>query len=843
MKKTKNTGIQQSIRFNPLINAGLDSTEVAHRKNNGEINKVKDTTEKTYLEIILKNVFSFFNILMAAIAVILIAFVGVEVILNLSFILLAVVNTLIGTIQECKSKAALKKLKLLSANRTTVIREWNTEEILSEDIVLDDILLLSVGDQIPADSIIVEDKSIEVDESLLTGESRAVKKSKGDKLFAGSFVISGKVKARADAVGENTYIHSLEIKTKAFKKAQLKLMIGITRIIKMLTYIAVPLAIIVFINQVFRLGFENYRDIVKSSGLIIPYMIPAGMLLLSSVSMMTGVVNLSKKNVLAQDLSSVEALSRVDTICLDKTGTLTDGTMTVEKTIINGQGDIEAIISSYMGAFETSNQTSNAIIAKHGKCVEYKASEILEFSSARKYSAVRFENGDLYALGAPEYLMPENEDLMNRVREHSKNGSRVIVLVKIIWGKINNDKLDIRKAKEFATFIIRDNIRSEVPAAMEWFNENGVDIKVISGDNVGTVSYIAKHSGIKNWDRAVDMSTLDKSADIERIVMSNVVFARVTPEQKAEIVDILKKNGRNVAMTGDGINDIVALKKADCAIALANGSQATKNVCNLLLMDSNFANMKEAVFEGRRVVNNVQRSSTLFVMKDFLWMFITILPILFGFNFDLEPTVMTTVNVFITGIGSLFLALEPDRRKIEGDFIKNVIGTGIVSGFYMFLPVIFVYIYSAVKTGFDVQLMSNMVSTNMFPVISLCITIAGFVIFSKICRPFTKYRKFLFIAVLLLVGTLLVLIPDFFLKNGTDFMTEIMEVYGAGIGNIIYGIIKSILSFEIYQKLTFSEWSIICIFLILSTVLYKITDIIVSKWLKITMFNPNRFDD
>ena len=843
MKRTKNTEKQRAARFSPLINAGLDNTEVAYRKNNGEINKIKDTTEKTYLEIIFKNIFSFFNILMAAIAVILMAFVGVEVILNLSFILLAIVNTLIGTIQECKSKAALKKLKLLSANKTTVIREWNEEEILSEDIVLDDILVLSAGDQIPVDSIIAEDKNIEVDESLLTGESRAVKKSKGDKLFAGSFVISGKVKARADAVGKDTYIHSLEMKTKAFKKAQSKLMVGITRIIKMLTCIAVPLAIIVLINQIFRLGFENYKDIIKNSGLIIPYMIPAGMLLLSSVSMMKGVVNLSKKNVLAQDLSSVEALSRVDTICLDKTGTLTDGTMTVEKTIINGQGDIEAIISSYMGAFETSNQTSNAIIARHGKCIEFKASEVLEFSSARKYSAVRFENGDLYALGAPEYLMPENEDLMNCVKEHSKNGSRVIALVKIILGKIDNDKLDIEKAEEFATFIIRDNIRSEVPAAMEWFNENGVNIKVISGDNVGTVSYIAKHSGIKNWDKAIDMSTLDENADIEMIEMSNTVFARVTPEQKAEIVDILKKNGRNVAMLGDGINDIVALKKADCAIALANGSQATKNVCNLLLMDSNFANMKEAVFEGRRVVNNVQRSSTLFVMKDFLWMFITIWPILFGLNFDLEPTVMTTVNMFITGIGSLFLALEPDRRKIEGDFIKNVIGTGIVSGFYMFLPVVMVYIYASLKTGFDIQSISEMVTTTMFPVISICITIAGFIIFAKICKPFTRYRKTLYFIVLLMVIGLLILIPDLFLKNGTDFMAEIIALYGTNIADIIYGIFKSILSFSIYKALGVSEWVIICIFLILSTTLYKITDRLVSRWLKITMFNPNRFDD
>lgn len=617
-KKHTRTVDKVSLRFNPSIDRGLNYGEVEHRRLNKETNFVKDSTEKTYPEIILKNIFSFFNILMTTIAVLLIIFVGVEVILNLSFLILAVVNTFIGTIQECKSKKALKKLKLLTANTSTVIREFESIEIPSSEIVLDDIVILKSGDQIPVDAIVMSDKVIEVDESMLTGESIPVRKSYGDKLFAGSFVISGSAKVKADAVGINTYIHSLESKTKEFKKSESKLMTGITRIIKMLTYIAVPLAAIVFINQLLNLGFENYKDIVKSSGLIIPYMIPAGMLLLSSVSMMTGVVNLSKKNVLAQDLSSVEALSRIDTLCLDKTGTLTDGTMTVEKTIISGQGDIEAIIGSYMGAFEASNQTSKAIIEKHGNKVEYKAIEVLEFSSARKYSAVKFENGDLYVLGAPEYIMPQNEELMERVKEHSKNGSRVIILAKVVWGKIIEDRLEIKKAKEFATFIIRDNIRPEVPEAMKWFMENNVDIKVISGDNVGTVSYIAKHSGILNWDKAVDMSTLTKDDNLERIVMNNAVFARVTPEQKAEIVDILKKNGRTVGMTGDGVNDIVALKKSDCAIALSNGSQATKNICNLLLMDSNFANMKEAVFEGRRVVNNVQRSSTLFVMKDFL---------------------------------------------------------------------------------------------------------------------------------------------------------------------------------------------------------------------------------
>ena len=852
-KKKKPVEKAEAVRFNPSLESGLSYGEIEHRKRYGEVNVVKNTTEKTYFQIIFNNVFSFFNILMFAIAFVLVAFVGLEVILNLTFLFIAIVNTAIGTVQECKSKKAIKKLKLLSESTVKVIRNGYEEEIYSEEIVLDDILILKAGDEIPADCIIMENKTVEVNESLLTGESRAVRKTLADRLYAGSFIISGSARVKVDAIGEATYIHSIEEKTKVFKKPKAKIVVSIDRIIKMLAYIAVPLAIVVALNQLFALGPEGYKDIIKNSCLTIPYMIPAGMLLLSSVSMMSGVISLAKKKVLAQDLASVEALSRIDTLCLDKTGTLTDGTMTVERTIVNvspsglfegKDNDVEAIISSYMGAFETANQTSKAIIEKYGNEVYLKAKEVLEFSSARKYSAVRFENDELYVLGAPEYIDPDNESTDKLIKDFSEKGSRVVVLAHVMKGDIEEDTVKMKKVRLVATFIIRDNIRPEVPETMEWFRENGVDIKVISGDNVGTVSYIARFSGIENWDKCVDMSKVsDDEYELKRLVLKNTVFARVTPEQKAKIVDILKEAGRTVAMTGDGVNDIIALKKADCSIALANGAPATKNISNLVLLDSNFSNMKEAVFEGRRVVNNVQRSSTLFVMKDFLWMFITIWPILFGFNFDLEPTVMTVVNLFITGFGSFCLALEPDRRRIEGNFMRNVIGTGIVSGFYMFLPVICVYIYSAIYCNFDITAMSAYIRGPMFPVISICIAIAGFVIFYKICCPFTKFRRILFGGVFVLVVALLLLIPNFFLMNGTDFMNAIIDQFGRGVLDIAEGMIKSIFNLEIYRTLAFGQWVIILLFFGLSTLIYKATDKIVSKYLKITMFNPHRFDD
>lgn len=828
--------IEETKRFNPSIDVGLTNDEVQFRIDHNETNKTENLTSKSYLKIIFDNLFSFFNILMASIAVILILVKGIEVILNLSFLFIGIINTLIGTIQECKSKKAINKLKLLNASKVKTVRDGEIKTILIDDIVLDDIILVSQGDQVPADCIVMEDQLVEVNESLLTGESRAVKKSYGDMLFAGSYILSGASFVKAEKVGSETYIHSLEEKTKEFKKPKSKIMLSINKIIKTLSSISIPLALIVFINE-----SENLENAVYNACLTITYMIPFGMVLLSSISMANGVVNLSKKNILTQDLYSVEALSRIDTLCLDKTGTITDGTMTVEKTIIKGTGDIETIISSYLAAFKTNNQTSQALIKKFGATETFKAKNIINFSSERKYSAVEFENGDIYAMGAPEYLT-KNEETLNSIQEYIENGLRVVLLSKI-HGKINNNELVVRKASEFALFIIRDNIRPEVPVIMKWFRENDVDIKIISGDNIKTVQYIAKHSGLETWQNAVDMSELNENDNLEYLVLNNSVFARVSPEQKAEIIDILKKYKHIVAMTGDGINDIISLKKADCSIALSNGAQATKNIANLVLLDSNFESLKDAVFEGRRVVNNVQRSSTLFVMKDFLWMFVTIWPILVGGKHILEPTIITLVNVFITGIGSFFLALEPDKSRIKGDFLKSVLSRAIVSGFYMFLPILLVYAYSLFMVGFDKSSVSEYIAENMLPVISICVTIAGFIIFLNLCRPFTKYRKFLYGVILATVISLLLLIPDFFLKNGTEFIKEIVSKYGENISGIIKGIFNSIFNLSIYKTLDKGQWIIIFIFLAISMILYYITDKIVTNFLNKTMFNPNRFEE
>ena len=644
MKKNTNRKSEDIKRFNPTAESGLDSASVAYMQSVGKVNIAKSPTNKSYTKIILGNIFTFFNILMFAIAGLLLYMVGPKVVTNLMFLGIIVCNLLIGTIQECKSKHTIEKLKLLNDSKIKARRDGKEVELLPTEIVLDDIVILTAGDQIPADCEVLEEQILEVNESFLTGESVPVKKTKGDMVYAGSFVVAGSMAVRVDKVGNDTYISSIENKAKESKQPKSRLMIAISKIIRNMTLIAIPLAVFVAIYE-FVYGILNnskglpiiapywgeesiFSNATFYSGVTIAYMIPCGMALLASVVMATGVVKLAQNKTLAQDLYSVESLSRVNTLCLDKTGTLTDGSMTLEETIIldksYNEESLDRLMSSYLDAFNEANQTSTALLNKFGKLVEriddygqrnssnafrkkfknldqLKVNDRIHFSSARKYSAVEFEGLGWFVMGAPEFITKDQE-ILNKVNEYAKSGLRVIVLAKVN-GVVIKDKPVPSDVTLVAMHILSDTIRPEVKDTMLWFRENDVDIKVISGDNIGTVSYIAKQSGIANWDKVVDMSKVTEQDNLEELVLNNAIFGRVTPDQKAEIIAILKKNNRIVGVTGDGLNDLLAFKQADCSIALANGAAATKNVANLVLLDSNFSNMKEAVFQGRRVVN------------------------------------------------------------------------------------------------------------------------------------------------------------------------------------------------------------------------------------------------
>ncbi len=895
MKKNTSRKNEDIKRFNPTAESGLDSASVAYMQSVGKVNIAKSPTNKSYTKIVLGNIFTFFNILMFAIAGLLLLLVGPKVVTNLMFLGIIVCNLLIGTIQECKSKHTIEKLKLLNDSKIKVRRDGKEVELLPTEIVLDDVVILTAGDQIPADCIVLDEQILEVNESLLTGESVPVKKTKGDTVFAGSFVVAGSLAVRVDKVGNDTYISSIENKAKVSKQPKSRLMIAISKIIRNMTLIAIPLAVFVAIYE-FVYGLLNnteglsilpttwgqktiFSEATFYSGVTIAYMIPCGMALLASVAMATGVVKLAQNKTLAQDLYSVESLSRVNTLCLDKTGTLTDGSMTLEETIIldksYNEESLDRLMSSYLDAFNEANQTSTALLNKFGKLVEriddygqrnssnafrkkfknldqLKVNDRIHFSSARKYSAVEFEGLGWFVMGAPEFITKDQE-ILNKVNEYAQSGLRVIVLAKANTPVIK-DKPVPSDVTLVAMHILSDTIRPEVKDTMLWFRENDVDIRVISGDNIGTVSYIAKQSGIANWDKIVDMSKVTEQDNLEELVLNNAIFGRVTPDQKAEIIAILKKNNRIVGVTGDGLNDLLAFKQADCSIALANGAAATKNVANLVLLDSNFSNMKEAVFQGRRVVNNIQRSSSLFVMKDYLWFFITLLPMMIGLPHMIQPTVMSLVNIFITGIASLFVALEPDRTRVTGNFYKNVTKRAILSGFYMFIPVAICLLYvlfsQVIRTQtFDVKSLATVfdintheiISIGWIPTMALCVTISGFIIFFKNCRPFTTFRKFLYIITLAVVLFILWLAPEFFIVSGTEMVNEVggfLKIFPYIFSHIVPN-----LTLSLFRTMTLEQIVFVGAHALAAVPLYLLNEKFGGKLLDLTLFSKREYKD
>ena len=876
--KKRSKAIKDVKRFDSDFQSGLSEEIVAQRKEQGLVNTTTSPTNKSYLQIILGNIFTFFNILMFVIAALLLLLVGPKVATNLMFLLIIVTNLLIGTIQECKSKHTVEKLKLLHDSKSKVIRNGQEVEVLPSEIVLDDVVALYPGDQIPVDGIILGDDVLEINESLLTGESVPVKKSRGATVFAGSFIVSGNNYIRADKIGNDTYIQSIEKKAKASKQPKSRLMIAINKIIRVMAYIAIPLAVIVFVNETIQgvnanqlLPVEEKLPIFPSywgeetimtnsifySGVTIAYMIPCGMALLASVAMTTGVIKLASNQTLAQNLYSVELLSRVNTLCLDKTGTLTDGTMSVESFELldssYNEDEFKKLISAYLFAFKSNNQTSLALEKFFSKEEQYKIEDTIQFSSARKYSCVKFEKFGWFALGAPEYLTSD-KSILDKVNEHAQNGLRVVSLCKID-GEIKDEEHLPEKRTIIGMIVIRDTIRPEVKDTMEWFKENDVDIKVISGDNIGTVSYIAKQCGIDNWDKCVDMSKVTENDNLEDIVMNNAIFGRVSPDQKATIISILKKNGRITGVTGDGLNDLLAFKQADCSIALANGAAATKNVANLILLDSNFANMKEAVFQGRRVVNNIQRSSSLFVMKDFLWLFITILPILLGVAHIIQPTIMSMVNIFITGIASVFVALEPDRTRVKGNFFKNVTKTAITSGFYMFIPVLLIMLYTiisqTIRSGsYDLGEMVTKFNENgeielfgWVALMSLSVTIAGCIVFYENCRPFTKYRIVLFSITIGVILLVLYLIPEFFIISGTDMLKYGADAKLTNIPIYMINHMGTNAQFGLYRTMTLEQAIVLLVYAVGAYPLYLLNKKVIGWVLDKLLFSPREFKD
>ena len=749
LRKKKTWSLKNAKRYRTMAKKGLTTKQVKERIENGYINLIDDKNTKTYFNIFFTNICTFFNLLCFVVAGALIAVGAFD---NIFFIFIVLSNMLIGIVQEIRAKHTIERISLVTAPTANVVRDGVLQEIHVNDVVLDDVLEFTLGKQVCADSIILEGE-VEVNESNLTGESEPVKKSVGDKLLSGSFILSGSCFARADAVGNDNYSAQLASKAKQYKKPQSELLNSLRIIIKVIGIAIIPLGILMLHNNFGHVGADA-EAIKKTAGSIIG-MIPAGMFLLTSVALAVGVIKLSKKRTLVQDLYSIEMLSRVNMLCLDKTGTITDGTMKVANTYLFDKNvtdeQVESVISSMMVALGNNNATSQALISHFGSNSIQKAVATLPFSSARKLSAVSFSHGSTYVIGAPEFVLNQvPERMADLITECTNLGQRVLVLAKG-RGKIVDETLP-SELKAVALITIEDRIRDDAEKTLEWFKKNDVGIKIISGDDPVTVSVISKRVGVPNAERYINLYGMN-DAQVVAAANKYTVFGRVTPEQKALLVKALKQNGHKVAMTGDGVNDILALKEADCSIAMASGSEATRNVSNLVLLNSNFSSMPSIVGEGRRVINNITKSSSLFLMKTAFTIFLTVFVLLLNIAYPFSPNQVMLLEFFAIGIPSFFLALQPNKEPIKGRFLINLISKALPGGVLLFICFVSCYLFDTlVGTGTQYETMA-----------SLAIAFGGLVLLYRICRPIDAYRLILFIAcVVLTIGTLLIIPPTFF---------------------------------------------------------------------------------
>lgn len=736
MKKSIN--LESIERYNPSLENGLTTAQVNSRISDGLVNKKNKKYSKSYLSIFLGNFCTFFNLLGLIICIVM-AYAGAEI-GNFFFIFIYIANILIGIIQEIRAKICVERLSIVSNKHTHVIRDGKNIDIPSNEIVLDDLIIFKIGNQISVDCEIV-DGFVEVNEALLTGESVAVKKQAGDTLLSGSFITSGTCKAIARKIGAESYAEQLTAKAKTYTRPRSELMSSLGIIIKIVGIIIIPIALI----QIFKNSILNVvpKEAILTTAASVIGMIPSGMFLLTSLTLAVGTIKLAKNNTLVQDLYSLEMLALVDTICFDKTGTLTDGNMTVQEVVPIGKNTVEEInniTSSMLNSLSDDNQTAKALIDYFGKNDIYKSIATLPFNSERKMSAVTFDNQTTFAFGAPEFVLSKKvyENVEDIINDYQKQGLRVLILAKS--NKVLSEDYIPCDFKPIALIVIIDTIRKEAVETVNWFKENGVDIKVISGDNPITVSEIAKRVGIENADKYISLEGL---TDQEVYYSANeyTVFGRVSPEQKAILVKALKDNKHFTAMTGDGVNDILALKEADCAISLASGSEAARNISHLVLMDDNFNNMPQVVYEGRRVINNVQSSASLYIMKTMFTIFLTVLTIILPTVFTTYPFTpdnMIMLEVFVIGIPSFFLSMQTNSSKVTAKFVPTVLEKSLPCALLMVLSVVLVQL---LQTFLGEKALSPEIYTTMSVII---LTFSGMLSLYTICYPFNLFRVLLF---------------------------------------------------------------------------------------------------
>lgn len=704
--------------------SGLSAEQVKRRFAQGENNYKVESSTLSVSEIVRSNVCTYFNLVFAVIAVLL-AIVGAWS--DMLFLPIIVANTCIGIIQEVHSKKVLDKLSILNAPHAVVIRDGKKQEILADQLVLDDIVEFTAGSQIPADAKVVSGE-LQVNESLITGESDEIEKREGDSLLSGSFVVSGKACARLEKVGKDSYISKLTLQaTKSKKGEQSEMIRSLNYLIMVMGIIIIPIGIALFV-QSFIYNEGTFHDSITGMVAAIIGMIPEGLYLLTSVALAVSSVRLAQKKVLIHDMKCIETLARVNVLCVDKTGTITEPGMHVyDFSVLDGadQLEISQLLADFVAAQEKDNATMEALKAHFSNGSGMRAREVYSFSSETKYSGAVMNDGKSYVIGAPEFVLRgQFAQYQEQIATYSSKGYRVLVFAQY-EGTLDRKPLT-EPVLPLCFVMLANPIRKGAKETFTYFAENDVDIKVISGDNPLTVSVIAAEAGIVGAERFVDASTLKEKEDYYRAVEEYTVFGRVTPSQKRMLVQALKEHKKTVAMTGDGVNDVLALKDADCSVAMASGSEAASNVAQLVLLDSDFSRMPSVVAEGRRVVNNIERTAALYIVKNIFSMLLAIFSVILMLDYPLEPSQVSLISMFTIGIPSFVLALEPNKDLIRGHFLTNVLVRALPAGLTDFIVVSGLVIFCR---EFQVDL--DCLSTSC----TILVAIVGFMILHRIARP------------------------------------------------------------------------------------------------------------
>ena len=711
---------------------GLSKNEVQERIKEGKVNKSNNDKLKTNWQIIRDNVFTLFNLYNLIIAI---ALVMVKAYTNTFFFAIIIVNVLIGIIQEIHGRNLVKKLSILTASKTIVIRDGKQIEIEIDEVVLGDTILLKQGDQIPSDSYVIQGE-VEVNESLLTGESDSIVKSYEDKLLSGSYIVSGKCYAIVEKVGDDNFASQILSATKQEKENNSELLNSMKKVTKFTSFVIIPVGIILFIQAFYFREATIAQAVVATSAALLG-MLPKGLVLLITIALESGVIKLAKKEVLVQESYSIEALAHIDTICLDKTGTITNGKMSVSEIEIYNEKILPKPFNNMMEAFvngmDDTNSTFKAMKEHFDGKTTYEKSCNISFSSERKWSSISFKKEGSIIVGAPEKLFAKSDDEMpEKIVELQKNGKRVLG-VAYSKEEISEDRLS--NLEVVAIITLEDPLRKNAKEMLGYFKNQGIDVKIISGDNPLTVSNIAKRAGLKDYESYIDLSTISTDAEIVNLVDRYSIFARVLPHQKSIIIKALQAKGHKVAMTGDGVNDVIALRESDCSITLPDASDAAKQVSKIVLLNPDFSVLKDVLMEGRRVVNNITKVARIFFIKTIYSVLLSLLCIITNMEFPFIPIQITLIDLIIEGYTSFFITFEKNKTPVTGSFLVKALTNALP-----FAIAIIFNIITLTIAGKIIQIPQNQLTTMMYILIGFVSILAV----EEVCKPFNKMRIFLF---------------------------------------------------------------------------------------------------